>query len=98
MTNEKIAEYIDKLIVFEKKQEELRSILYKYNIDIINYENDAVYLLINLISEISGISKENLEYYIYELDYTKNHCYFQDGKPIKFKNTLEFVEWINDNK
>ena len=94
MTNEKIAEYIDKLIVFVKQQEELRSVLYEYNIDIINYENEAVNLLFNMICEVSGISKEHLDYYIYELDYTKNHCYYQDGKPIIFKNTIEFLEWI----
>lgn len=90
MTNEKIAEYIDKLIVFVKQQEELRSVLYEYNIDIINYENEAVNLLFNMICEVSGISKEHLDYYIYELE----HKYYQNGKPIKFENTIEFLEWI----
>lgn len=94
MSNERIAEYIDKLIIFEKKQEELRSVLYKYNIDLLNYENEAVYLLINLICEVSGISKEHLEYYIYELDYTKKTCYYENEEPVIFKNTLEFIEWI----
>lgn len=98
MSNEVIAKYIDELMAFEKKQQDLKSILYKYNIDLINFENKAVDLLINLISEVSDISKDHIEYYIYELNYSNNHCYYENGEPIMFKNTLEFVEWIKKNE
>ena len=94
MNNEKIAEYLENLRAFEKAQHKLKDILYKYNIDIINFENKAVDLLISMISEISGISEENIEYYIYEMDYNTGHCYYEKGKPMLFESALEFIEWI----
>lgn len=39
MSNEKIAKYLDDLRAFEKEQHKLKDILYKINIDIINFEN-----------------------------------------------------------
>ena len=63
MTNEKIAKYLDNLRAFEKEQHKLKDILYKFNIDIINFDNKAVDLLISMICEVSGISEENIEYF-----------------------------------
>ena len=100
MSNEKIAKYLDDLRDFEKEQHKLKDILYKFNIDIINFENKAVDLLISMISEVSGISEENIEYYLYEMDCKTGHCYYENNKPVIFKNAIEFIEWIKsyDNK
>ncbi len=94
MTNKKIAEYLDNLRAFEKEQHKLKDILYKFNIDIINFDNKAVDLLIEMISEVSGISEENIEYYLYEMDCKTGHCYYKNNKPVLFESALEFVEWI----
>ena len=94
MTNKKIAEYLDNLRAFIKEQNELKDVLYKFNIDIINLENKAVDLLISMISEVSGISEDNIEYYLYEMDCKTGHCYYENNKPVLFESALEFVEWI----
>ena len=94
MTNEKIAKYLDDLRAFEKEQHKLKDILYKFNIDIINFDNKAVDLLISMISEVSGISEENIEYYLYEMDCKTGHCYYENNKPVLFESALQFVEWI----
>jgi hypothetical protein len=94
MSNEKIAKYLDDLRAFEKEQHKLKDILYKINIDIINFDNKAVDLLISMISEVSGISEENIEYYLYEMDCNTGHCYYENDKPVLFKSAIEFVEWI----
>ena len=94
MSNEKIAKYLDDLRAFEKEQHKLKDILYKFNIDIINFDNKAVDLLIEMISEVSGISEENIEYYLYEMDFNTGHCFYEKDKPVIFKNTIEFIEWI----
>ena len=91
MRKEKIAKYLDDLRAFEKEQHKLKDILYKFNIDIINFDNKAVDLLISMISEVSGISEENIEYYLY---FNTGHCFYEKDKPVIFKNTIEFIEWI----
>jgi len=91
MRKEKIAKYLDDLRAFEKEQHKLKDILYKFNIDIINFDNKAVDLLIEMISEVSGISEENIEYYLY---FNTGHCFYEKDKPVIFKNTIEFIEWI----
>lgn len=98
MSNEIIAKYIDDLMAFEKEQQELRSILYKYNIDLINFENKAVDLLIDMISDVSGISKDNIEYYLYEMNCETGHCYHQNNKPVIFNNTIDFVNRLKELK
>ena len=94
MTNEKIANYLDNLLVYIKEETELKNVLYKFNIDIINYENKAEDILISMISEVSGISEENIEYYLYEMDCNTGHCFYENKQPKIFESTLDFVEWI----
>jgi hypothetical protein len=80
------------------KENSKRNIIYKYGVDLANYQDDYYSCLMDSLLFILGDEsfKDDIEWYIFEKPNQEERFYFIDGKKISVEDPLAFLE-INYN-